>query len=141
VRCGERLIGANAQQNGLIEQDLRCSRTLNGDMTLAQLIAAYEAAVHRLNEATKIAHTAGYGHEFTTAYEQASTNRLEVLFELFSFEPATKDDADRLLQFISDNLEAFRTWLTIADDDERASFFGRLAKAILHGRAAPEYDR
>jgi len=81
------------------------------------------------------------GHEFTTAYEQASTNRLEVLFELFSFEPATKDDADRLLQFISDNLEAFRTWLTIADDDERASFFGRLAKAILHGRAAPEYDR
>ena len=99
-------------------------------MTIAGLIAAYESAVQRLNEITRTGHAAGYGHEFTVAYEQASTNRLELLFELFGFEPATKADADALLEFISDNHEAFRTWLTIADDDERATFFRRLAEAI-----------
>ena len=69
-------------------------------MTIAELIAAYQAAVQRLSEATKTAHAAGYGHESTVAYEQACTNRLEVLFELFIFESVTKADADALLQFI-----------------------------------------
>jgi hypothetical protein len=49
-------------------------------MPIAQLIAAYEDAVQRLSEAAKVAHAAGYGHEFTRAYEIASTNRLELVF-------------------------------------------------------------
>jgi len=100
-------------------------------MTIAELVAAYEDAVQRLAEAAKIAHDAAYGHEFTRTYEVACGNRLEVVFELFSFELDTKADAEALLQFVSDNHEALRTWLSVADDDELATFFGRLAKAIL----------
>jgi hypothetical protein len=100
-------------------------------MTIAELIAAYEEALQRLNEAAKTAHATRLGDESTVAYEQASTNHLESLFELFTFEPTTKADANALLQFISDNHEAFRTWLAVADDHELASFFGCLAKAIL----------
>jgi hypothetical protein len=50
---------------------------------------------------------------------------------VFNFEPTTKADAGTLLEFIADNPEAFRTWLSIADDDDRATFFGRISVALL----------
>jgi hypothetical protein len=73
---------------------------LSGVMTVTELIAAYRARVQRLEEAKQNANGAGYGDKLVVAYEQASIDRLEALFAIFSFEPRTGADAEALLRFI-----------------------------------------
>jgi hypothetical protein len=112
-------------------------------MTIAELIAAYraaverlDAAVERLDEATKNALVAGYGHARTVAHEQACTDRMGALSAIFEFEPLTKRDAGELLHFIVDDPAAFETWLNVTDSKERATFFRRLPDVLLPAPAA-----
>jgi len=100
-------------------------------MTIAELIAAYRAAAERLDEATKNALGAGYGHARTVAHEQACIDRMGALSAIFEFEPLTKRDAGELLHFIVDDPAAFETWLNVTDSNERATFFRRLADVLL----------
>jgi len=100
-------------------------------MTVAELIATYRTSLQRLEEATQNAQGAGYGHKLAIVCDQANTDRLEALFAIFSFEPCTTADAEALLRFIGNDPEAFETWRSVADDDEKDTFRGRLAKAML----------
>jgi len=100
-------------------------------MTIAELIAAYRAAVEHLDEATINALGAGYGDARTVAQEQACTDRMGALSAIFEFEPLTERDAGGLLHFIVDDPAAFETWLNVTDSNERATFFRRLADVLL----------
>jgi hypothetical protein len=107
-------------------------------MTIAELIAAYgaaverlDAAVERLDEATKNWLAAGYGHARTVAHEQACTDLMVALQAIFEFELLSERDAGELLHFIADDPAAFETWLNVTDSKEHATFFRRLVDVLL----------